>query len=936
METKLTLKNLTLDEKIRLLNGVGSWSTYNANGKLPAIKMSDGPHGLRKQDMESYSDINDSKISTCFPTASCLASSWNRETLALVAKAIGEEAIAENVDIVLGCGMNIKRSPLCGRNFEYFSEDPYLSGELAVSYVNGLQSTGTGASIKHFAANSQEKRRQTSDSIIDERALREIYLYAFEKTVKKSSPATVMESYNKLNGEYASRSHRLLQEILRDEWGFDGVVVSDWGAAINIAECIKGGLDLAMPDSCGFHTEELKAALAEGRITEADIDRAVEDIVRLAKRLKPEFFDARESANSGNEANRTTHKANGAPSSGGISPELFAKAHKIAKNAACDSAVLLKNDGMLPIRQGKPCATSTQLGDAATSDATAPTVAPNEPSAAQPTIAIIGEMAQTIRFQGGGSSHITTNPITDAVKAFENKGFKVLYEPGYSEELATKAARKAAAHAKKAKENGAKPTTDAKPATDAQTEKLAAAAVNLAEKAANNNIPVLFFCGLTDRFEGEGFDRETLDIPAEQSNLLQRVVKTGASVAAVTFSGSPISLSFADEVNAILHMYLAGEASAEACADLVTGDANPSGKLAETFPLALQDIPCAQWFAKETDTVEYRESIFVGYRYYETFNVPVKYEFGYGLSYTTFEYSDLKITPVAENAAQAEVSPQAAVQTAKIAPDADKNVTISFTVKNTGPVKGKEIAQVYVLPPDTGMIRSKIELKGFAKVELEPGESKQVSITLDNRSFSVYSPENHAFVIPTGDYTIAAAASVKDIRLQTTVHVDGVTLPSQKEAFPSYFPETRATLEPYATSGKCATSETLAKNNTGNPKFDVSKEEFAKLYALGFSDTNIPRTIPEHKTPQKGTFTLETSLSAMAETSRFARFILWIIEKYLYFENRKKSKDDPSVKIVIQAIKENPLESLISTSNGALSAKLVRFIVKKSNGRKKR
>ena len=894
METKLTLKNLTIDEKIRLLNGVGSWSTYDANGKLPALKMSDGPHGLRKQDEESYSNINKSKVSTCFPTASCLASSWNRETLTLVAKAIGEEAVAENVDIVLGCGMNIKRSPLCGRNFEYFSEDPYLSGELATNYVNGLQSTGTGASIKHFAANSQEKRRQTSDSIIDERALREIYLYAFEKAVKNSAPATVMESYNKLNGEYTSRNYRLLQEILRDEWGFDGVVVSDWGAAINIAECIKGGLDLAMPDSSGFHTDELKKALAEGRITEADIDRAVENIVRLAKRLKPEFFGAQGAANgadafntegalntenaesrNNNGSTHATHNGNSSPSSCGISPELFAKAHEIAKNAAYDSAVLLKNDGMLPIR---PENTQNR------------------------TIAIIGEMASHIRFQGGGSSHITTNPITNAIKAFEAKGFKVLYEPGYSEELATKTTKKAAAQAN-AKKAGAKSSK-----ATAQAVKLAAAAVQLAKKAAANNIPVLFFCGLTDRFEGEGFDRETLDIPAEQSALLRDLISTGASIAAITFSGSPISLPFADDVNAILHMYLAGEASAEACAELVTGDATPSGKLAETFPLNLHDVPCAQWFAKETDTVEYRESIFVGYRYYETFNVPVKYEFGYGLSYTTFEYSDLKITP----------------------PNTDGTVTVSFTVKNTGSIKGKEIAQVYVLPPDTGIIRSKIELKGFAKVELEPGESKQVSVTLDKRSFSVYSPENHAFVIPAGDYTIAAAASVKDIRLSATIHVDGVTLPSQKEAFPSYFPETRAA------SGTNAKAETRADAENTKPMFDVSKEEFAKLYALGFSATNEPRTIPEHEAPKKGTFTLENSLSSMAENSRFARFILRIIEKYLYFDNRDKPKDDPAVKIVIQAIKENPLESLISTSNGDLSPKMLRFIVKMANGRKKR
>ncbi len=874
METKLTLKNLTLDEKIRLLNGVGSWSTYDANGKLPAIIMSDGPHGLRKQDEESYSDINRSKVSTCFPTASCLASSWNRETLSLVAKTIGEEAVAENVDIVLGCGMNIKRSPLCGRNFEYFSEDPFLSGELAVSYVNGLQSKGRAASIKHFAANSQEKRRQTSDSIIDERALREIYLYAFEKTVKEADPATVMESYNKLNGEYVSRSRRLLQEILRDEWGFKGAVVSDWGAAINIAECIKGGLDLAMPDSCGFHTEELKAALAEGRITEADIDRAVENIVRLAKRLKPEFLGAQEATNS-------------SPSSCGISPELFAKAHEIAKQAACESAVLLKNDGMLPIRLGNAYAT-----------ASAPNAAPNagdtmtanvsELTPAQPTIAIIGEMASHIRFQGGGSSHITTNPITNAIKAFEAKGFKVLYEPGYSEELATKTA---------SAKSGAKKAA-------VQAEKLAAAAVQLAEKAAASNIPVLFFCGLTDRFEGEGFDRETLDMPAEQSALLRDLISTGASIAAITFSGSPISLPFADDVNAILHMYLAGEASAEACADLITGDANPSGKLAETFPLSADDVPCAEWYAKETDTVEYRESLFVGYRYYETFGVPVQFEFGFGLSYTTFEYSDLKITP----------------------PDENANVTVSLTIKNNGSVKGKEIAQIYVLPPETGIIRSKIELKGFVKAELEPGESKQLSVTLNSRSFSVYSPEQKSFVIPAGDYTIAAAASVKDIRLQATVHVDGVSLPPQKEEFPSYFAPARAE--------NSSSAEGVATNGNGKcPHFDVPREEFEKLYSLGFDGG---RTIPVNETPQKGSFTLENSFAALMESSRFVRAFFWLLERVLYFMNRGKPKDDPSVKIVIQGVKENPLESLISTSNGALSAKFLRFIVRRANGRKRR
>ncbi|MCR4939435.1 MAG: glycoside hydrolase family 3 C-terminal domain-containing protein [Treponemataceae bacterium] len=917
MKTKLTL-----DEKIRLLNGVGSWSTYDANGKLPVIKMSDGPHGLRKQDEEKYSDINDSKISTCFPTASCLASSWNRETLALVAKTIGEEAVAEKVDIVLGCGMNIKRSPLCGRNFEYFAEDPYLAGELAVNYVKGLQSTGTGASIKHFAANNQEKRRQTSDSIIDERALREIYLYAFEKAVKESSPATVMESYNKLNGEYVSRSHRLLQEILREEWGFQGAVISDWGAAINIAECIKGGLDLAMPDSFGFHTEELKKALAEGRLTEADIDRAVENIVRLAKRLKPDFFDegARTSDGAGREAGRTspTDSANVSHQAEGISPELFAKAHDIARKAACDSAVLLKNDGILPIRTpeshtgsptsetdkaseeaGSPSVGShTSETDKASEEAGSPSVgcptsdahkegeADDKAGASKPELIIIGEMAQKIRYQGGGSSHISTAPIKDAIKAFSDKGFKVLYQQGYSEKLAT--------------EIDATQRDDTKadkPASSRKAEELAQAALKLCQKAAADNIPVLFFCGLTDKFEGEGFDRDRLDIPAQQLSLLNRIIKTGCPVIAVTFSGSPISMPFVKDVKAILHMYLAGEASAEACADLITGEVNPSGKLAETFPLRGEDVPSAPWFAKETDTVEYRESIFVGYRYYESFKIPVLFEFGYGLSYSSFEYSDLKVTP----------------------PDANQKVTVTFTVKNTGSLKGSEIAQIYVLPPDSGIIRSKIELKGFEKVELEAGQSKQVSITLDNRSFSIYSPERKDFVIPEGEYTIAAAASVKDIRLTATVQLTGLSLDSQKKDFPSYFPKAEGADD--STQGYSSPKGT----------FDVPHDEFERLYGLGFSGK---RSIPEHKTPQKGSFTLENSISSMAESSRFSRFFMRTFEKIIYFQNRDKEKDDPAVKISIQAVKENPLESLISTSNGQISAKLLKFIVKRSNGRK--
>ena len=423
MDVKKLVSQMTLEEKAGLCSGDDFWHTKAVERLgIPRVMVSDGPHGLRKQsDAADHLGINDSIRAVCFPAASATAASFDPDMIREMGEALGDSCQHERVSVVLGPAVNIKRSPLCGRNFEYFSEDPYLAGQMAAAMIRGVQSRNVGTSIKHFAANSQEKRRQTSDSIIDERALREIYLYSFEKSVKESAPATVMESYNKLNGEYASRSRRLLQEILRDEWGFDGVVVSDWGAAINIAECIKGGLDLAMPDSCGFHTDELKAALAEGRITESDIDRAVENIVRLAKRLKPEFFGA-DAQNDASPRNNGDFTATGKKAAG-ISPELFAKAHEIAKNAACDSAVLLKNDGMLPI---KP-----HTGDSAT-QATQATQAN--------TVAIIGEMARTIRFQGGGSSHITTNPIKDAVKAFEAKGFTVLYEPGYSEEYARKIA----------------------------------------------------------------------------------------------------------------------------------------------------------------------------------------------------------------------------------------------------------------------------------------------------------------------------------------------------------------------------------------------------------------------------------------------------------------------------------------------------------------
>lgn len=771
---KNLLDRISIEEKIRLFNGDGSWKSYSAQGKLPYFVMSDGPHGLRKQDAENYADLNSSKVATCFPTASCVASSWNKNAAALLGETLAKESLHENVNMVLGPGINIKRSPLCGRNFEYFSEDPYLAGTLAANYIKAMQNLGVGACVKHFAANNQEKRRQTSNSIIDERTLREIYLRAFEIVVKESAPSGIMGSYNRINGEYACASKKLLNDILRKDWGYKGIVISDWGACIDAAVCAKAGLNLAMPDANGYFSQALQKALADGVISEAQIDEAVGKTVETALSFK----------------NSKSISVN------------YDEHHRIAKQLAEESAVLLKNDDFLPLTIGK--------------------------------IAVIGELAEFMKFQGGGSSHITTRNFPNAIESLKQSGFDVSYTKGYFSGFC--------------KEKD----VNKKNAPLFQT------AVEFARKAADENIPILFFTGLTEKYEGEGFDRTSLDLPAEQIALLLEVLEITQNVAVINFSGSPIDFAPAANARAILQMYLPGEAAGEAVADLVSGKTNPSGKLAETIPCKLEDISCMENFAKDDDYVPYKENVFVGYRHFESKNIPVQYEFGFGLSYTQFEYSNLEILNNANGQTQ-----------------------ISVTVRNSGNIDGSEVIQIYVVPvqsEEESALRPVKELRGFEKVFLKAGESKSITINLDENAFKIFSVNKNAFVTIGGKYKIQAAASIKDIRLEQEIEIQG---------------------------------EKLLENAASIP------EEFY-----------TSRAIENHT---KGNFTLSDSLGDMAKESAFLRGFLKILEIVLVIMNKGRSKEDPSVKIAISAIKENPLESLISTSGGAITEKTARWLVKKAN-----
>lgn len=657
---------LTLDEKIALVSGKDFWHTVNIDDspvKIPSVMVSDGPHGLRKQKTTADNlGINDSIVATCFPSAAGLASSFDTELMEQVGKTLGEECQAEEVSTLLGPAINIKRSPLCGRNFEYFSEDPYLAGKMSASYIKGVQSKNTGVSLKHFAVNNQEKRRYTVSAEVDERTLREIYLTGFEIAVKEAQPWTVMCSYNRVNGEQVSESKKLLNDILRDEWGFKGLVVSDWGAVNDRVKGLKNGLDLEMPGTYGMSAKKIKAAIEDGTLDEKDLDKAVRRIVNLVFKWTQNKLEC--------EYDREEH-------------------HRRAKETALKTMVLLKNENnILPLDKKKK-------------------------------IAYIGEYAKTPRYQGGGSSHINTYKVSDAYTE-TLKHCDISFASGFG--------------------------VDDREIDYALVE-------NAVRVAADSDIAVIF-AGLPEYIESEGFDRKDMSLPVCQNYLIEKVAEVQKNIVVVLHNGAPVEMPWIDKVSGVLEAYLAGEAVGEAETEILFGIANPSGKLAETFPLKLTDTPCYNNFPGTFNTVEHREGIYVGYRYYETAKKEVLFPFGHGLSYTKFEYSDLKINKTA------------------VTQETD-NIAVSLTVKNIGGVDGEEAVQIYVSPCDKKIFRSDIEFKGFAKVALKAGESKNVTVHLDKRAFAYYNIDEKDFVCDDGKYIIMSGASVADIRLDTEIELSG-------------------------------------------------------------------------------------------------------------------------------------------------------------------
>ncbi|MFW6269813.1 MAG: beta-glucosidase family protein [Bacillota bacterium] len=656
---------MTLEEKAEICSGASWWKTAAIERlEIPEIMMSDGPHGLRKQDDEAdHIGLGESVKAICFPTASALACSWDLNLMTQMGEALGEECQSENVNVLLGPGVNIKRSPLCGRNFEYFSEDPFLASELATNYVKGVQSMGVGTSLKHFAVNNQEHRRLTVDAKVDERTLREIYLSAFEKVVKEAQPWTVMCSYNRVNGTHASEHKRLLTDILKEEWNHEGFVVSDWGAVNYREKGIEAGLELEMPSSHGDGKKAIVAAVENGNLSQESLDQAVARVLKIV-------FKAVEKSRNDIKYDKDEH-------------------HKLARKIAAESMVLLKNeDNMLPLSKKEK-------------------------------IAVIGSFAKKPRFQGGGSSHINPYRVDsayDEIKKYTTN--ELTYAEGYLIE------------------------------SDRDNKKLIKEAKELAENVDN----VIIFAGLPDRYESEGYDRKTLDMPPNQNNLIEEVTKVNKNVVVVLSNGSPIIMPWLTNVRAVLEGYLSGQAGGGAAADILFGKVNPSGKLAETFPRKLSDNPSFLFFPGEKDVVEYREGIFVGYRYYDTKEIKPLFPFGFGLSYTNFEYNDLKIEK-------------------KDITDHEK-VKLSLKIKNTGDVYGKEIVQLYVTDLDSTVIKPKKELKGFAKVELEPGQEKMIEFELGKRSFAYYNTEINDWFVEGGDYEILIGCSSQDIQLKDQIKVE--------------------------------------------------------------------------------------------------------------------------------------------------------------------
>lgn len=769
------ISKMTLQEKAEFCSGADFWHLQSSERLgIPKIMVTDGPHGLRKQkEKKEKNELMSSSPAVCFPTAVTTACSWDPELIEKMGEALGEECLEEKVSVLLGPGINMKRSPLCGRNFEYFSEDPFLAGEIGAAYVKGVQSRGVGTSLKHFAANSQETRRMTVSSVADERTLREIYLAAFEAVVKKSQPWTVMNAYNRLNGVYCAENKWLLNDVLRDEWGFKGLVVTDWGANNDKVEGLKAGQDLEMPTSCGMAAEKVVAAVKSGELDEKILDESVDRILTLIFKADENMRDYR--------YDKKEH-------------------HALARKIAGESMVLLKNENnILPLNKTD-------------------------------RIAVIGEMAKSPRYQGAGSSLINPTQIDNSFDEFLNNGIGVNYAAGYDKK------------------------------SDKPNEKLIGEAAAAAKKA---DVAVIF-AGLTEAYEAEGFDRTHMNLPESHNKLIEAVAAVCDKVVVVLSGGSPVTMPWLDKVQGVLNGYLGGQAGGSAIVDILLGKVNPSGKLAETYPMSLEENPSYKNFPGSPVTVEYREGIYIGYRYYDTAKKEVRFPFGYGLSYTNFEYSDIKLS-------------------ADSVRDTDK-LTVSFKIKNAGSVAGAEIAQVYVKDVESTVYRPEKELKGFKKVFLSPGEEKEVSIELSKRSFAFYDVAIHDWHVETGAFDILVGASSRDIKLSAQVQVESTVdapVPDYRETAPAYY--------------------TADVNNITDSQFEA---------VLG---TVIPKSTRDTSVPLGINNTLEDAASG-----KHGAFVCKLIKKIMAM-----MPDDDANKGMMEAMAlQIPIRCMISMSMGVFSEKM--------------
>jgi len=673
MKYKGLIEKMTLEEKANFMSGKDFWTTESLDRLgIPSIFLSDGPHGIRKQkDSPDHAGLNESIPATCYPTAATVANSWDLELAEELGKHLGKEARAQNVNVLLGPGTNIKRNPLCGRNFEYFSEDPLLAGKFSAAYIRGIQSNGVSACLKHFAANNQEFRRMVVESVIDERALREIYLKPFEIGIKESDLRCLMSSYNRLNGDYTNENIHLMKDILRDEWNYQGVVVTDWGGSNDRVKGLLAGNSLEMPSTSGETNVQIVEAIKSGEIKESVLDENLDRLLTLV-------FDTSE-INSLNENFDVDEH------------------HAFAEKVALESIVLLKNENnILPINNN-------------------------------PKVAVIGDFAKKPRYQGAGSSIVNPTKVDDTISVIEQFDLKYIgYEPGFE---------------RYGKLNN----------------RLIDKAINLARQSD----VILLYLALDEYSEAEGIDRTHMSLPENQLVLLDKLVKLNKKIVVVLSCGSAIEMPWSNQVDAILHTSLSGQAGAKAALKILTGIENPSGKLSETYAINYSDYPSSPYFPGKEETSEYRESIFVGYRYFDTNNTKVLYPFGYGLSYTKFTYSDLVV----------------------------KDNQISFKLKNIGDVKGKEVTQIYIRALDSKVYRPFKELKSFVKVELQPQETKTINVELEDDAFKIFDDESKSWVLEDLDYEIMIGSSSLDIQLKSNLHKNGITLNPKldKSSLPSYY-----------------------------------------------------------------------------------------------------------------------------------------------------